>query len=243
MAFGLLPASAQFGPPGGRGGSSGPQFSGATAKLFGEHQSFSATMEFQAAGPQGEPIAMPGKMCFDSGKSRFEMNMSAIRGGQMPPDAAEQMKAMGLDQMVSISRPDKKAVYLVYSGLKSYVENPLPEAEAAADADFKIEATEAGKETVDGHDCVKNKVTVTGKDGKKHESTVWNATDLKKFPVKIVTEKKGESVTMLFQNVSFEKPAAGNFEVPADFQKYASMQSMMQEQMMKRMGGMGVPGR
>jgi len=35
--------------------------------------------------------------------------------------------------------------------------------------------------------CVKNKVIVTDDKGDKHESTVWNATDLKNFPVKIET--------------------------------------------------------
>ena len=61
---------------------------------------------------------MPGKISFDAGKSRFEMNMSDLQGPQMPPGTAAQMKAMGLDQMVTISRPDKKFTYLIYPGLQ-----------------------------------------------------------------------------------------------------------------------------
>ena len=64
---------------------------------------------------------MPGKISFDAGKSRFEMNMSEAQGTKMPPGAAAQMKAMGMDTMISISRPDLKLVYIIYPGLNSYV--------------------------------------------------------------------------------------------------------------------------
>ena len=64
----------------------------------------------------------------------------------------------------------------------------LPNADSApTNGDYKVETTEIGKETLDGHPCVKNKYVVTDNEGVKHESTVWNATDLKNFPVKIQT--------------------------------------------------------
>jgi hypothetical protein len=95
---------------------------------------------------------------------------------------------------------------------------------------------------VDGHACVKNNVVVTDKDGTIHESTVWNATDLKNFPVKIEQTVQGNATTMTFKNVSFAKPGASVFDPPADFKKYDSLQQMMQQEMMKRMGGgMGMP--
>ena len=179
---------------------------------------------------------MPGKISFDSGKSRFEMNMADVKGTKMPPNAIEQMKAMGMDSMVSVSRPDQKAVYIIYPGMQSYVENPMTEPADEASADFKVETTELGKETVAGHDCVKNQVTVTGKDGQKHEFTVWNATDLKNFPVKMETLEQGRKGTMTFTDVSFKKPAASAFEAPADYKKYTNMQEMMRAVMMKQMG-------
>jgi hypothetical protein len=71
---------------------------------------------------------------------------------------------------------------------------------------------------------------------------VWNATDLKKFPVKIVVNDQGQEATMVFRKVSFEKPDASNFAAPADFTKYDNMQTMMQTEMMKKMsGGLGKP--
>ena len=77
-----------------------------------------------------------------------------------------------------------------------------------APADFKVETTELGKETVDGHPCVKNKVVVTDKESKQHESTVWNATDLKNFPVKIETGRERRHFDHAFKNISLTKPDA-----------------------------------
>lgn len=149
---------------------------------------------------------------------------------------------MGMDKMVSISRPDKKTMYLVYPGMQGYVENPLKDqAEVTSPDDFKVETTELAKENVEGHDCVKNKVVVTDKNGKITESTVWNAKDLRKFPVKIETTEQGQKAIMHFKEVSFTKPAASVFEVPAGMTKHASMQAMMQEVMMKKMGGLMPP--
>ena len=112
----------------------------------------------------------------------------------------------------------------------------------AATANYKVETTELGKDTVDGHPCVKTKFIVTDDQGNKHESVVWNATDLKKFPVKIETVQQGQTMTILFKDVILAKPDAGLFEPPSSYTKYDSMQTMMREQMMKRMGGgMGMP--
>ncbi len=235
-------AQAQFGRA--AGPPPGPGLSGSTAKLFGDNSSFSATLEMQTGSEGGaDAMSIPGKIFFDAGKSRFEMDMSQMKGGKMPPQAAAQMKSIGMDKMIMIARPDKKMGYQVYPGMQAYVENPLPEQESAsAPSDFKIEITELGKETVDNHPCIKNKAVVTDKEGAKHESTVWNATDLKKFPIKIEQVESGTKVTMLFHDVRLSKPAADLFEPPSDATKYDSMQSMMQQVMKKRFGG-GAPGR
>ena len=241
-------ARAQPGPRGGMAGQPpGPRFGADMAKIFGENSAFSADLECRMirTGTTADEMTMPGKLAYLTGQSRVEMDMTTVKSKQLPPQAAAQMKQMGMDKMIAIGRPDKKVSYLVYPGLQAYVENPVPEAQAAqTDADYQMQTTELGKDTVDGHACVKNKVVVTGKDGKAHESTVWNATDLKKFPIKIETTQDANTVTMLFTNVKLAKPDAAQFDPPADFKKYDSMMGMMQEEMMKRLGGgAGLPGR
>lgn len=242
LATSLLVAQAQFGggPGPGRGQPpSGPKFTGATKKLFGEHPAFTANTEVQSPGDKpGEEVVVPGKLAYHEGKSRFEMEMSEMKGAKMPPGAAEQMKQMGMDKMVIISVPEKKLSYLIYPGLEAYVEMPETNPDAAKPAsDFDSKVTELGKESVAGHDCAKSKVEVSDKEGKKHEFTVWNAHDLKKFPVKIESKEGKSSSVTLFKDVKFAKPEASQFAPPATYKKYDSMMSMMQAEMMKRMGG------
>lgn len=229
--------------PGMVAGPSGPRLSGDMAKIFGENSAFKANLEMHTTGGQAGDTTIPGKIAYLDGKSRFEMDLTRMKSSKMPPQAAEHLKQMGMGETISITRPDKKISYVVYPELKAYFEQPLREPEAAKqESDTKIETTELGKESLDGHDCVKNKVVVTDKDGSKHEFTVWNATDLKKFPVKIETDQDDMNVTMHFTNVKLEKPDAGQFDAPSDFKKYNSPMELMREEMMKRMGGgMGMP--
>lgn len=236
----LASANAQFGPRGGGMGGPppGPSLSGSLKKVFGEHTAFSANLEMQVKEGTGDTMTIPGKMASLDGKSRLEMDMAQMKGGQMPAEAAASMKEMGMDKMVTISRPDKKVLYLIYPGLKAYAENPLNDPDAGKpESDFKLEVTELGKETMDGHPCAKNKVIVTDKEEKKHEFIVWNATDLKKFPVKIETTERGNTMVMLFKDVKLAKPEASLFDPPSDYKKHDNIMSLMQQEMMKRMGG------
>jgi hypothetical protein len=165
----------------------------------------------------------------------------------MPPHAADQMKAMGMDQMISISRKDTKTTYLIYPGLNSYAQITLPKAEGTNDS--KVTTTELGKETVDGHSCVKNKYTITNaKTGDNVVMTTWNATDLKNYPIKIELEspgtangKKVPTTTLHFTDINTAQPAAGLFEPPVGYRVYTDVQAMVQTEMMKKMGG-GVGG-
>ena len=245
-AFGLALASAQaqMGGGGMMGGPRGAMFTPIMARLFEANPLFTAAMEneIQLAqndnnGPTSGTMSVPGKLSYDSGKSRFEMDVTQMRGIKLPPEALAQMKTMGMDKVVFISRPDKKASYMIYPGLEAYVETPIQESDSERpDPAVKSEVAEVGKETVDGHACVKNKATITDSKGEKHEFTVWNASDLKTFPVKLETRERGAAVVMHFREVKLSKPDAGVFDPPAAFKRYDNMAQLMQEQMMKHMG-------
>lgn len=234
LAIGSHPLLAQFGG----GGPAGPQLNPALIKLFGEHKAFSAAMEIQVTeGGQGDAMTLPARIAVLDGQTRLEMDLAKATGGKVPPNAAEQMKQLGMDKMVTLSLPEQKVSYLLYPGLDACVELPVSKAQDSdADADFEMEVTELGKEKVAGHDCVKNQVVVTGKDGIKRESTVWNAEDLGKFPVKIETTEAGNLIVLLFQEVKLSKPAANDFVLPPGYTKYDNMMDLMQSVMMKRMG-------
>jgi uncharacterized protein YdeI (BOF family) len=95
VCLSLTSALAQ--PGGGMGGgrSGAPQISAAMAKLFGENKAFTASVESDIKMQQGQTMSVPGKIAFDSGKTRFEMNMSEAKGSALPPQMAAQMKACG----------------------------------------------------------------------------------------------------------------------------------------------------
>jgi len=204
-----------------------PSFDGAMGKLFGENSGFSATMEFHSTGPSGGEITISAKIAHAEGKARMEMDMSAMHGSQIPPQAAARMKQMGMSKLTMIIRRDKGLSYMVYPDMKAYVETATHEKYAAA-SEYKAEVTKLGQEAIDGHDCVKNKVVVTDPDGPTHESTVWNATDLKEFPVKIqTTAANGNAMVLLFQDVKLGAPDDTQFDPPPDFKKYDDMMSLM----------------
>jgi hypothetical protein len=235
LFFGIITAAAQ---PNFGGGQAIPGSGAGMEKLFGSNQTFSATTEIQTKsdGDAG-PTSISGKIYFDKGSSRFEMDMSEVKGGNMPPNAAAQMKSMGLDHMVTISPADKKAVYLIYPNVQSYLEiTPADASATATNAAAKVEFTKLGEESAAGHPCIKNKAVVTDAKGAQHEFTVWNATDLKDFPVKIETEQQGNTITMTYSSISFFKPEAALFNPPASYNRYDNIQDLIQQVMIKRMG-------
>jgi len=122
--------------------------------------------------------------------------------------------------------------------MQAYAEVPNENIKAGSSTnEFKTETTEIGKETLDGHECVKNRMVVTNAKGEKTEATIWNASDLKKFPVKIETTQQGHAITMRFSDVKLAKPATSAFTPPSDYKKYDSMMTLIQQEVMKRMGG------
>src|ERR1051326_532313 len=158
------------------------------------------------------------------GKSRGEIDLTKM---VTKKSDADDMKSMGMDRFVIVNDPAKKVSLMIYPGLKAYYETTLAQSDAASEKS-KVERTEVGKETVDGHPCVKTKVTTTEESGKTSDSFVWEATDMGNFPIQteVPTDGGGTSTT-LFKDIKNAKPDAALFEVPADFTKYGGMQEMI----------------
>lgn len=233
LAINTFTAAGQGGPFMGIG--SGPRFDGHMAKLFGEHRQFSCGLEVEAK-PADRPdgIAMPGRLSYADGKSRLEMDLTKLKGAMMPPAMLDQLKALGMAELAIITRPADGTSVLVYPGLKSYA--PVGNGSKPAPPDkFTMATKELGRESVDGQDCAKNQVTVTGPDGKKFEATVWNASGLKGFPVRVRSEEGGVPFTIHFREIKFEAPAAALFTAPASFTKYDDAQSLMRGVLMKKL--------
>lgn len=220
-----------------------PQMPGASVgsaltKIFGNHTSFTGKADVQMRGGRGGDTSMTMDIAILDGKVRSEIDMANMKSAQLPPDAVQGMKQMGMDRMASIVKPDENKMCLIYPGLKACAEVTLAPKEAEAlKENHKIEKTAMGKETIDGRATVKHKVKITDGAGNVQDALMWTATDLKDFPVKIELVENGATMTIVYKDVKLGKPDAALFEPPKDFTRHATVQALMQAAMMKMIGG------
>lgn len=191
----------------------------AFVKLFGTAGAFSAKVETQVFDQtQKETVRMPMDFALLDGKVRIEINLAQMEAKDLPASAVAALKQSGMDRVISVFRPDKKVTSVLYPGIQSYVNIPLAKGEVeAAGKSLKLEKTALGKETLDGHACVKNKAVVKSDQGQVLEAITWNAADLKDFPLLIEIKEKQNTVRMHFTQVQFAKPDAKQFDVPATY--------------------------
>ncbi|MCX6930085.1 MAG: DUF4412 domain-containing protein [Verrucomicrobia bacterium] len=191
----------------------------AFVRLFGNVSAFTARVETRVIDPyQKEIVRMPMDFAALDSKVRLEIDLAQMQGGDFSASTREQLKQAGMDRVVSVFRPDKKATYVIYPGVQSYMIIPLAAGESEAlQKGLKLEKTPLGKETIDGHPCVKNKVTVKSDKASVLQATTWNATDLKDFPIQIELKEKENRVIMRFSQVHFVKPDAKQFDPPSNY--------------------------
>jgi hypothetical protein len=156
---------------------------------------FSATQVMQAAG-----FEMPAKI-YRSGSAVRVQKTDTLGTLYMPalgkiydfttyPDGSRQCVVMRTDQARGLPSP----LELLFG--------------------IKVIKTSAGTETVEGHDCKVEKVTVTRPDGTKVESQVWEAEDLKGIPVKIVSQMEGAKFTVVYRNIVMGEPDKALMDQP-----------------------------
>ncbi|HOX58916.1 MAG TPA: hypothetical protein P5205_16920 [Candidatus Paceibacterota bacterium] len=191
----------------------------AFVKLFGAVTTFTARAEARVIDrSQQETVRMPMDWAALDGKVRLEINLEQMTNKDLPPGTVASLKQSGMARIVSLFRPDQKATYVVYPGVQSYQNVPLAPGEVeAAQKGLKLEKSALGKETIEGHACVKNKVVVKGEKGAVLEAITWNAADLKDFPMQIEMKEKQTTVRLRFSQVQFARPDAKQFDLPANY--------------------------
>ena len=211
-----------------------PGLDATMTKLFGTNTAFTAKATARILDPQEkETMTMPIDYALLDGKIRSEVDMTQVKTRELDGTAAGSLKQMGMDKMTSIVRPDRQSVLVIYPTLRAYAETALPKDTTNATEEVKVETTKIGNEVVEGQPCEKNKVTITTTTGKPQEAIVWNATNLRDFPLRIQMKQAGGTLVMTYNNVKFEKPDARLFEPPAGFEKYDSIEKMTQTAIMK----------
>ena len=191
----------------------------AFVKLFGTVGAFTARVETQVLDQsQQEKVRMPMDFAAYEGKVRIEINLAQMQSKDLPAGTIASLKQAGMDRVISLFRPDEKTTYVLYPGTQSYLSIPLSKAEAdAIEKGLKLEKTALGKETIDGHACVKNKVVVKNDQGPVLQAITWNAADLKDFPVQIEMKEKQDTVRMRFTQIRFVKADPKQFNLPTAY--------------------------
>jgi hypothetical protein len=210
-------------------GAAGPGLDSALLGLFGDITAFSANADVRVLDKeQKEIMAMPLEFSVLDKKIRVQFDSSRMKAEKGSAEL-ESLKQMGLSRMVSIVRPDKKLIYVIYPDQKIVMTMPHEEETTTnANKSAKLEHTPIGKETVEGHACTKNRAVVTDQKGKVLEAITWNAADLKDFPVQIQTTEKENTSIIRFKNVQLTKPDPKEFEVPTGYTQYDNPVEMMQ---------------
>lgn len=230
LLAGKFSARAQFDGPGSTG------VSASLIRLFGTNNTFTAQAEVQVLDKNNkELIGTPMAFALADSRIRVEVDLTRMRN-RIEPDAIAKVKPLGMDNVVSIIRPEQRAALIVFPKLRAFVKLDLPPNEAEAFLKrAKIERTTIGKEKMEGHPCVKQRVVITDDAGKKSDATVWTATDLRDFPVCVATRENEGTVVIRFRQIQFTRTEAGKFEPPAGFVECGDMQVLMAGPVVKYM--------
>jgi hypothetical protein len=141
-----------------------------------------------------------------------------------------------MEQMVIITRQDKKLTWTVFPEKKKYIESSLTEenmkmsAAFGSPANMKVKTSEEslGFETISGYKCEKKRISSTmDMMGTQvtSRSTIWMSEDLN-FPIR--TEAEGGEITEL-RNIKEGSQKDSLFEIPSGLTKAADIMEVMNE--------------
>ncbi|MEY4386152.1 MAG: hypothetical protein RLY20_1435 [Verrucomicrobiota bacterium] len=215
-----------------------PGLTAALIRLLDGIPGFTAHLDLRQLDAKGvETLNAPMQFSFLDAKLRGEIDITKLKAKEMPALAGSAAKSVGMDTMVMIIRPDLHESQQFYPAFKACVYAPIGDDELVPlKKPVKVAKKPAARETVDGHACVKNKVTITDADGVRYEADVWFASDLKNFPLKVKAVDGSGSLELHFSHVKFEKPEAKVFDLPSGTAKYDDPADLSQAVLKKLLG-------
>jgi hypothetical protein len=222
-----------------------PGLNSAMPKLFGSNTNFIARVDAHVYDKNHqETTSMPMGFEMLGDRIRVEINMTQVKSREMSPDFANTMKQMGMDQMTTILLPDKKIVLTIYPSLKAYAQTTMEKDEVeSAKKGYKVTKTPIAKETIDGHPCEKEEVTLTDDKGGQQHATIWEAADMSKFPIQMQLTQDDASVIMKYKDVKLGRPAESHFQAPAGMAKFDSVNALMSDAITRRMNAGTTPAK
>ena len=217
-----------------------PRMKAVFSKLCPDAPEFSAATNIRISDGQGTlRMTYPVKLAMTGDFMRQEFD--ATKMSQMPTEERANLKLAHLDQIVVITRGDKKTVCIVFPGVQCYCEYSIP-AEVLNEVTTRpkavtIQKTELGSATVNERSCTKTKLTASEPNRPTEEAILWSPTDMPQFPIKMEIYAKQGTTTFDFQDVSVKKPNATMFEVPPNYIQFSSPNAILAYAKEKLNGG------
>lgn len=199
-------------------------------RIFDQHKAFSATADMRITDSSKDTMDVSFGLALAPNKVRFEVDLAKAKGSMISPEVVAQMKAVGMDRAISVMRLDKKRLYVIYPGLRSYADIAMAaDAVQSLSKNLKMEKSTEGKETVSSHPCTKTLISLTDDQGHKERITAWEATDMKNFPIQAQLYEAGQNILIKLHDVKMTAPDAKVFEPPSGYKKFDDMQSLMRQ--------------
>lgn len=232
-----LPDLGNFGSLLNSGGGAAATDFAALSKLLGDHKAFTAKLDVKIYDADlKEKTSVPMDFARLDDKMRMELETEQLVSRAMPGGSGAFLKQLNMDRIIITLRPDLSASFVTFPGIQASLRSALGKEEKIDPAKQpKLESTDLGKETLDGRACVKKKIVATPDAGKQTEYTVWQATDLKDFPVQVKTKEKNDTILLRYTDVKLARPDAKSFDTPAGCKEYTDSKEMMQAVMVKLM--------
>jgi Domain of unknown function (DUF4412) len=168
---------------------------------------------------EAEDGAMKSRLYYTPTKERREMN----QGGQ---------------NMIMITRHDKKVAWTVMPEEKMYMEAPMkPSTDKTDMSAYKIEQTPMGQEMVNGQSLNKSKIVMTHSSGSKMGGFMWTTKEGIMAKIDAISVEKGskDRFKMEQTNIKIGKQPADIFELPRGVEKM-DMGGMDMDMMKDMMG-------
>ena len=94
--------------------------------------------------------------------------------------------------------------------------------------EYRTKGKKTGTETIDGHPCAIYELDVPAAEGRPERTEkVWLATDLRNFPLKVVVEQGGMTVTSRNRDVDFPPRIADSLLTPPSDVEFQDMSEMI----------------
>src|SRR5438876_174105 len=100
-----------------------PGWNAAMTRLFGDIKAFTARAELRVLDKAGkESITLPMNFALLDRRVRMDIDMSQMKGPQVPPEQIANLKQMAMDRLACVILPDTKTMEIIFPALSAYVE-------------------------------------------------------------------------------------------------------------------------